>query len=191
MSLNSTASLRTIFLIALVIVAIQGVTLSYFGQPPVCPCGVLKVWEPTLTGVGNNQQMFDWYTFSHIIHGLLFYLLLWVLFPRMPVLIRLLIAMGIEMSWEILENTPWTIAHYRKQPLAANYAGDSILNSIMDTCSMIAGFFLARRLPVWAAILLVVTFELGVAFVIRDNLTLNILNFFYQFDAVSEWQTAL
>ncbi len=68
MSLNSTVSLRMVLLIALIIVAIQGVTLAYFGQSSVCPCGVLKVWEPTLMGVGNNQQMFNWYTFSHIIH---------------------------------------------------------------------------------------------------------------------------
>lgn len=189
MFFHSTISLRMVLVIVALILAVQGIVIASFGQPVVCPCGVIKIWESSVTGVGNNQQMFDWYTFSHIIHGFLFYLLLWALFPKMPIVYRLFIAMGIEVGWEMLENTPWTIAHYREQPLAANYAGDSVLNSLLDTFSMICGFFLARRLPVWSVILLILIMELGVAFVIRDNLTLNVLNFFHQFNFISAWQS--
>ena len=137
---------------------------------------------------GNSQHLTDWYTFSHIIHGFLFYLLLWLVFPKMPVSKRLLIAMGIEIGWEILENTPMVINHYRQQALAQGYTGDSIINSVVDTLAMMAGFFMARKWPVWSIVAIGLGMELFVGMMIRDNLTLNVLNLIHIFPAVARWQ---
>lgn len=101
---------------------------------------------------------------------------------------RLLLSMGVEIGWEIAENTPWVINAYREQALAQGYVGDSIINSVFDTFAMMFGFFFARRMPVAVTIGLAILFEVGVALIIRDNLTLNVLNFIYQFDFISEWQ---
>jgi len=171
-----------------VFIAIQAGVLFWLGQPPICTCGYVKIWEGVVLSPGNSQHLADWYTPSHIIHGILFYLLAWLMFPRWSVLQRLLLATGLEVGWEILENTPWVINLYRKQALAQGYTGDSIINSVMDTFSMILGFFIARRAAVWAAIAFLVFLELLAAYVIRDNLALNILGFIHQFDFISAWQ---
>jgi hypothetical protein len=138
---------------------------------------------------GNSQHVSDWYTFSHLIHGLLFYWLLGLLFPRLPMLARLGIAVGVEVGWEIIENTPWLIDHYRQQALAQGYTGDSILNSLSDTAAMLLGFVLAWRLPVWASITLAVGLEGVSLYFIRDGLTLNILNLLHHFDTIDAWQS--
>lgn len=168
----------------------QAVVLWWLGQPALCACG-FKLWEGVVYSAGNSQQLADWYTFSHIIHGFIFYFIAWLFFPRWSVWQRLLLALGLEVGWEIIENTPWAISHYRDQILARDYNGDSIINSLSDTVAMIAGFALARRLPVRAVIALALAFELFTGFLIRDNLSLNVLNFLYPFDAVTEWQSHL
>jgi len=167
----------------------QAAVLHFFGQPFLCTCGVLKVWEGDVFSVGNSQQLSDWYSFSHIIHGFLFYFFAWVLFPKAPVLQRLLLALGLEISWEILENTPWVINKYREQALAQGYVGDSIINSISDSLMMSFGFVLAWRFPVWSIVLLALAFELFTGWAVHDNLTLNILNFIHPFEFVTQWQS--
>lgn len=162
--------------------------LAAFGQPALCACGTLRLWVSNVLSPEMSQQLFDWYTFSHIIHGFIFYAVLWKLFPRMSITTRLLLAMGVEIAWEIAENTPWVINAYRKQALAQGYVGDSILNSVFDTFSMMTGFVLARRLPITLTIGLAIVFEIFVGIMIRDNLTLNVLNFIYPFEFIHTWQ---
>ncbi|OGG57716.1 hypothetical protein A2765_06510 [Candidatus Kaiserbacteria bacterium RIFCSPHIGHO2_01_FULL_56_24] len=174
---------------ALGLIIVQGLVLYLFGQPPICTCGEVKLWEGVVLSSGNSQHLSDWYTFSHIIHGLLFYLGLWYFFPRMEVWKRLFFAVGIEVAWEIIENTPMVINHYREQALAQGYTGDSIINSVFDTLAMIAGFILAWRLPIWTVVLLALVLESYVAYMIRDNLMLNILNLIHQFPVISSWQS--
>jgi Protein of unknown function (DUF2585) len=171
------------------IIAIQAITLYLFGQPPICTCGYVKVWEGVVFSSGNSQHLFDWYNFSHIIHGFLLYALLWLIFPRMSVWPRLVIATGIEAAWEITENTPMVIQHYRKQALAQGYSGDSIINSVMDTLSMVVGFLFAWRAPLYASVSIGVFLELWVGYSIRDNFTLNVINLIYQFDFIKNWQS--
>ena len=173
----------------LFLLVFQGFVLYLFGQPSICACGDVKLWEGVVLSSGNSQHLSDWYTFSHIIHGVLFYLGLWYFFPRWPVWMRLLVATGIEVAWELAENTPMVIDHYRQQALAQGYTGDSIINSISDTVAMIFGFILAWRLSVWAALFLALFLELFVLYTIRDNLTLNILNLIHQFPFIAAWQT--
>src|SRR3989344_9577617 len=178
--------LRIITLVSLLLLALQAGALALFGQPGICECGYVKFWEGVVLGSGNSQHLTDWYTFSHIFHGFLFYLALWFVFPKMSMTHRFLVALAVEVGWEVLENTPWLIEHYREQALAQGYVGDSILNSISDTLAMAVGFLLAWRVPIIVVVVLGIGLELFVGLSIRDNLTLNVLGFFHQFEVVTE-----
>jgi hydrogenase/urease accessory protein HupE len=158
------------------------------GQPLLCECGVFKLFEPAVMSVGNSQQLADWYSPSHVIHGLIFYALLTWAWPRSSVMTRLLLAVGVEVAWEVVENTPIVIEHYRLQALASGYTGDSVLNSISDTFMMMLGFAFARLAPWWASVVLALGLEAVSLVAIRDSLVLNITGFFYRFDFVSRWQ---
>ena len=181
-------SLRSCLIYAALLLAVQALVLYLFGQPAICECGYVKLWEGVVLSSGNSQHISDWYTFSHIIHGFVFYLGLWYFFPHMSLGKRFLFAVGIEIAWEIIENTPMVINHYREQALAQGYTGDSILNSVSDTIAMVFGFVLAWRLPVWMIIALGLALEFFVGYMIRDNLTLNVLNLIHQFPAIAAWQ---
>jgi hypothetical protein len=174
--------------VVLGIMVVQALVLHLMGRVWICSCGTVRVWVGDIWSSELSQQLFDWYTPSHIVHGILFYGLLRLVLPRAPVLVRLLIAVGIEVSWEIAENSPWVIEAYRKQALAAGYTGDSILNSLMDTVSMMTGFALARFLPWRLTVALAVIAEIATGLLVHDNLTLNILNFIHRFPAVEAWQ---
>ena len=179
---------RSILFASCVLLAVQALILFLFGQPMVCECGNVKLWEGVVLSSGNSQHLTDWYTFSHIIHGFLFYWVLTIVAPRLPLGTRLLLALGVEISWEVVENTPWLIEHYRQQALAQGYVGDSILNSVSDTVAAAVGFLLAWRLPIIATVAIGLGLELFVGAMIRDNLTLNVLGLFHQFEFVSIWQ---
>ncbi len=176
--------------ITLGLVSFQAIILYLFGQPAISTDGQVKLWEGEVLSAGNSQHLSDWYTFSHIIHGLLFYGLAWVIFRKQPAGVRFLMAVGLEAGWEVLENTPMVINHYRQQALAQGYTGDSILNSVSDNVSMMLGFLVAWRLPVWAVVVFGLGLELFAAFMIRDNLTLNVINLVYPFEFIADWQSA-
>ncbi len=174
--------------LALALVAVQALVLFLLGQPPIAADGHIKLWEGVVLSAGNSQHITDWYTFSHILHGMLFYGLVWLVFRKGPVGVRFLMCVGLEAGWEILENTPMVINHYRQQALAQGYTGDSILNSVSDNVSMMLGFVVAWRLPMWAVVGLGLGMEGFVAYCIRDNLTLNILNLIHVFPVIERWQ---
>lgn len=182
---------RDYVLLTLALIAVQFVALYAMGRVPICTCGTIKLWQSTVNSSENSQHIFDWYTPSHVAHGVIFYLALWLLFPRAPVMLRLVAAVGIEVAWEIIENTPAIIERYRSGTISLSYYGDSILNSVADTLAMIAGFALAARLPVAASVVLVLAFETFTAYWIRDNLTLNVVMLLYPLDAIRDWQAAL
>jgi len=169
----------------------QIVILYLMGRVPICECGYVKLFEPGVNTPGNSQHIADWYTPSHIIHGFLFYGLAWLLFRSKPLSFRLSLAVLVEAAWEILENSPIIIDRYRTATMALGYTGDSILNSAMDTVFMIVGFFFAARVPVWLTVLIAIVFEIFTGWLIRDNLTLNVLMLVWPVDAVKEWQNAL
>ena len=181
-------SLRVFVALAAAAVALQVVTLHLLGQPLICRCGYVKLWEGAVLSSGTSQHLTDWYSFTHIIHGVVFYLLTWIAAPRLPAPQRFLIALFAEAGWEILENTPYVINVYRQQALAQGYVGDSILNSVSDVAMMSIGFLLAWRLPASATVALAIGLELFVGWSIRDNLTLNLLNFIHEFEFIKHWQ---
>ena len=157
------------------------------GRPPICTCGYVALWHGAIDS-GNSQHLLDWYSPSHIIHGLLFYGATWLLLRRLPVRFRLLIAVVVEAGWELLENSPLIIDRYRTATMALGYTGDSVINSLSDISCMMIGFAIARKLPVKATIALAIAFELLTLAVIRDNLTLNILMLVWPIDAIRHWQ---
>jgi hypothetical protein len=167
---------------------VQAVTLHLLGRVWICSCGTVRLWVGDIRSAEISQQIVDWYTPSHVIHGILFYGLLHLLLPRTPVLLRLAMAVGLEVAWEIAENSPLVIEAYRKQALAAGYVGDSILNSLLDTVAMMSGFALARLLPWQATVALAAAAEITTGALVHDNLTLNILNFIHRFPAIEAWQ---
>ena len=178
-----------IIIIAILLIIIQAIVLLFIGQLWICECKYIKFWEGDISSSGSSQHIADWYTFSHIIHGLVFYGILWLIFPKMPIHYRFLLALGMEVSWEIFENTPLVINAYRQQALAQGYIGDSILNSVFDTLFTLLGFGFAMLMPVWTSFVFVIAIEVFVAYSIHDNLTLNIINFIYQFEFIRLWQT--
>jgi len=170
------------------LIAVQVLSLLALGHPPICTCGSVKLWHGDVLSAENSQHLTDWYTFSHIIHGFGFYLLLWLIAQRAPIGLRFAIAVGLEVGWEILENTPLIMDRYRESALAQGYYGDSIINSVSDTLAMSFGFFLARKQPVWLTIVLTIAMELFVGYMIRDNLTLNIIQLIHPNATLSRWQ---
>ena len=171
------------------IILLSAAWLYWVGRVPICECGYVKFWHGETMSSENSQHIADWYTPSHIIHGLLFYAALWLVAGRLPFGWRLTIATFFECLWEIIENSDAIIDRYRSVTISLDYYGDSVLNSMMDVMAMILGFALARILPIWASIALALFFEIGTAFVIRDGLALNVLMLLWPLDSVMEWQS--
>lgn len=178
---------RMSYLVTAAVVMATVVILLLMGRVPVCQCGYIDLWGTVGTSEGS-QQFFDWYTPSHLLHGILFYVALWLVARRMDVGKRLVIATLIECAWEILENTNAVIERYREVTISLDYYGDSVLNSFMDIAAMLLGWALARRLPVWASVAIVIGFEVLTMTLIRDGLALNVIMLLAPSEAIMNWQ---
>ena len=173
--------------ILVAVLAVSVAILWAMGRPPICACGSVELWGEV--GPKQSQMLADWYSPSHVVHGLLFYAVLRWLWPRGSVERRFAMALGIETAWEIIENTPMVIDRYREATVALGYTGDSILNSASDIAMMAVGFLAARRMPVWASLIAVLLLEIVPLAVIRDNLTLNVWMLLVPSDAILNWQS--
>lgn len=173
------------------IVLATGTTLYSMGRVLICNCGTVKLWYfPLMTSEGS-QHLIDWYSPSHLMHGIIFYAALWLVARRLDIGWRLVIATIVEAAWEILENTNAVIERYREVTISLDYFGDSVVNSIADLAAMFVGFWLARRLPIWASVAIVIGFEVLTTALIRDGLALNIIMLLSPLDIIRDWQAAL
>ncbi len=163
-------------------------TLYIMGRVPICTCGTIEYWHANANDSGTSQHLADLYTFTHVLHGFIFYFVLWLVMPFTSVWTRLVLAVFIECGWEIAENTDFVINRYRAATVSLNYTGDSIINSLGDILSMAIGFVMAAILPAWATVALALISEAGLAVMIRDNLTLNVLMLLHPIEAVKAWQ---
>ncbi|MBI2064958.1 MAG: DUF2585 family protein [Candidatus Yanofskybacteria bacterium] len=184
-------STRNYIFISIGILVVFAVTLHLMGQIWICKCGYVKLWHGVTYSSENSQHLTDWYTFSHIIHGFGFYLFAWLLSKKWKLSVwqMFLMALLVEVSWELFENTDFVINRYREVTISLDYYGDSVINSVFDVLAMTFGFWLAYRLPVLMVIALTVAMELWVGYSIRDNLTLNIIMLIHPSQAILNWQS--
>ena len=178
---------RVAFVAVLVMLMLVATIELGMGREPMCTCGFISLWHGPVDSQ-NSQQISDWYTFTHVLHGIGFYGLMFLVARRLPVPVRLLIALLLEGAWEVAENSPIIIDRYRTATVSLDYYGDSIVNSVSDVIAMMLGFWAALRLPVWCTVVFAVAVEIGLAIVIRDNLTLNIIMLIHPIDAIKLWQ---
>ena len=177
--------------ITLGLVVVTALILLSMGREPICKCGYIKLWHGETFSSENSQHLADWYTPSHLLHGFIFYGVAWLLLRRIAIGWRLVIATVVECAWEIVENTNAVIERYREVTISLDYYGDSVVNSVADIAAMVVGFWLARRLPVWLTIALIIGFEVLTIAVIRDGLAFNVIMLLYPLDAIRDWQAGL
>lgn len=156
------------------------------GRPGWCKYG-FTLWTAAWTHC-TSQNLLDPYSLSHVLHGVIFFWMLRLLCPRLPLRWRLVAAMLLEVLWELLENSPWVIERYRQQTASLDYSGDSIVNSLSDLAMATIGFCLASRISWKAAVLVFIVFELVALWMARDNLTTNLLMLFLPLESLKEWQ---
>lgn len=155
-----------------------------------CECGEWKVWSGEIESQHNSQHLFDPYTFTHILHGVGFYALTWLLFGKiLEGGSRFILAMAIESAWEVLENTSWVIEKYRESTISLGYYGDSIANSLADIVSCMVGYGIAMWIPAWYSVGGFVAMEAILILTIRDSLMLNILMLIAPIEAIRNWQS--
>ena len=153
-----------------------------------CACGRPFLWDGDIWSSHNSQHLVDPYSFTHVLHGVVFCGIVWLVIPRVRLVWRLWLATFIESLWEILENTQLVIQRYRDATIGLGYEGDSIANSLGDIACCALGFLLAWRIGVKYSIILFVIVELALLISVRDNLTLNVLMLLYPIDAIKSWQ---
>lgn len=175
-------------LIGLGLIVGTAIILLLMGREPICSCGTIKLWHGDAFSSESSQHIADWYTPSHMIHGMIFYFVLWLVWRNGSVGNKSLISIALEAAWEIAENTNYVIQRYREVTISLDYFGDSVLNSVSDIFAMLLGFYLARKLPVVVTVILVLVFEAVTMWVIRDGLALNVLMLLWPVEAVKTWQ---
>ncbi|MCE7027943.1 DUF2585 family protein [Jiella avicenniae] len=152
--------------------------LRILGRPWICPCGTVEIWNGGLTQEQNSQQFSDWYSGLHLIFGMALYGFVAAMAPRWPLAKRAVLAVLSSAAWEAMENTPLLIATFSRSPNSPDYFGDSILNASGDTLFVLAGFFVAAKLPARATVILAVALDLTIELVIGDGFVLGTLKLF-------------
>ena len=185
-------SLGSSYIYILAVIAILAFTALVelrMGRPPFCMCGIIRPWSGEIWSNQNSQQFADPYTFTHILHGVLIYALVWLVGrKRLPAGGRFVAAVVLECGWELFENTDFIIRRYRDVTISLDYFGDSVFNSIGDICAMMTGYFVASNVPVRITIAGGLLLDLFLLFWFRDSLAINILMLIYPIEGIKNWQ---
>lgn len=171
-------------------VSIVGMVIALYWQGRIwwCKAGDLSPWSSDIWSAHNSQHFFDPYTFTHILHGVLYFWIINLIFKELPLRWKFFLVILVECLWELLENSNFVIERYRAATISLDYFGDSILNSLSDVLSCAFGAFLAYKLKFWRSLIYFAATEILLLFLIRDNLTLNIIMLIYPIDAIKRWQ---
>jgi len=156
----------------------------------ICTCGTVLLWAGDIWSADNSQHLLDPYSLTHVLHGFVFFWLLAWLLPRLPFTWQLWLALVIEATWEVVENSAAVIERYRVATVSLGYTGDTVINSLADIAVCGLGFWLAGRLGWRRTLAIFIISEVVLLFWIRDGLLLNVLMLLYPIDAVKHWQAA-
>ena len=170
------------------VVAAAVVSLNFQGRVWWCSVGDAWPWSWQIYSAHNSQHIIDPYSFTHVLHGVLEFWLIGLVFSRVPMAWRFFIAILIESSWEVLENTEYVIQRYREATISLDYFGDSIINSIADIVCCGSGFLIAYKLRFWRSLILFVLTELILILTIRDSLIINVIMLLFPLDVIKQWQ---
>ncbi len=168
-----------------------GITLWAWGQPLICTCGYVKLWEGYIWSSGNSQHVADWYSLSHMVHGMLVVLLGRLAGTRIGYAALLSVAIVTGVAWEIVEHTDWVLDQFREVTVYQGYIGDSVLNAVMDYAWMWLGFFVANAISTWSIAGLFVAMEVGAAVLGRDCLTFTTIQTLYPLQIITDYQQAI
>jgi len=175
---------------ALMFAAVVTATIALYFQGRVlwCQAGDYSPWAWDIWSTHNSQHLIDPYSFTHVLHGVLEFWLIGLILPKAKFAWRMLLAVMIEGSWEVAENSSYVINRYREATISLDYFGDSILNSISDMICCATGFVIAYKLRFWRSLALFVLTEAVLIFWVRDSLIINIIMLIYPMDAIKAWQ---
>ena len=146
------------------------------------------LWVPETSSKFTSQTFADPYSWSHILHGFVFYWGIRRFFPSLTADHALVLATLLEALWEVAENTSVVINRYRAETASIGYEGDSVLNSIGDILFMLLGYAIASHAPWQLTLLSFIVIELGMAYAYRDNLTLNVIMLLAPSKRIKAWQ---
>ena len=173
------------------VLAVAAVVLRWQGRLWLCSCGYFRVWLGDAWGSETSQQLFDPYSFTHVLHGFALYGLVALLLPRTTGWrLRVALAVAAEALWEIVENSAYVINRYRETTAALGYNGDTVVNSLGDVIACAAGVLIARKLGLLKTVLVFALVEVVLLFWIRDSLLLNIILLVYPSETLKAWQAA-
>ncbi|MCA1590723.1 MAG: DUF2585 family protein [Acidobacteria bacterium] len=180
------------YILSVIAAAAMTASLVMLGRLWWCKYGdwriyINEAWHSSHT----SQHLFDPYTFTHILHGILFLWLASLLFGKLANGWKFFIAILAEAAWEVLENTSFIIEKYRENTAALDYYGDSIFNSIGDLVACSAGSLIAVKIGLWRSLIFFVVVEAILILWIRDSLLLNILMLVYPLAVIKQWQAAI
>jgi Protein of unknown function (DUF2585) len=176
------------WLLIFAVVVLSASQLWNQGRVWWCQAGDFSPWSWAVWSPHNSQHVIDPYTFTHVLHGILFFWIASLIFRKMPLAWRLLMAISVECVWEVVENTDMIINRYREATISLDYFGDSIINSLGDILSFAVGFWLAHKLRFWLSLVFFVVIEIILLIWIRDSLVLNIIMLIYPIEAIKQWQ---
>lgn len=183
---TSSNYLPWLLMLAAIITAV--VTLKFEGRVWWCQAGDLRLWTWDIWSRHNSQHIIDPYSFTHILHGVAEFWLIWLVLRRVPFAWRLLMSVMIASTWEVTENSTYMIQRYRTETISLNYFGDSIINSTADILCCATGFVIAYKLRFWKSVGLFLAIEAVLIFWIHDSLLINILMLVYPIEAIKRWQ---
>lgn len=179
---------RLPFILLLCVAIVSIATLNYEGRVWWCQAGDYAPWAWNIWSTHNSQHIIDPYSFTHVLHGVLEFWLIGLVFRRMPPAWRMLIAVSIEALWEVAENSTFVIERYRAATISLDYFGDSIINSMADIACCATGFVIAYKLRFWKSLALFLATEAILIVTIRDSLLINIVMLIYPIEAIKAWQ---